>query len=191
MQLNIDSSPKKKKKVPKTPTESESPPKKKKKVVAKASTNGTEAPHVNGIAEKANGTEKKANGTEKKANGVEKKANGVEKKVNGAEKKTEKALVVKAAAGQEALIANFRVCKETQDILEKRGIKTFFPIQAQTFDSIYDGHDLVGRGERRWFAHPFQRGLVLERPWPLLAQSLRSSRCFQPTLRRGGCHESW
>jgi ATP-dependent RNA helicase DDX21 len=43
------------------------------------------------------------------------------------------------------LVSNFRISQSTVDALEKRGIKSLFPIQAATFDAILDGKDMLGR----------------------------------------------
>jgi hypothetical protein len=45
------------------------------------------------------------------------------------------------------LISEFRVSEETKSILAKRNIDRLFPIQAATFDLIYDGSDVVGRAK--------------------------------------------
>jgi len=42
-------------------------------------------------------------------------------------------------------ISNYRISPETILILEKNGYKTLFPIQAKTFDFVYDGKDVIGR----------------------------------------------
>jgi ATP-dependent RNA helicase DDX21 len=38
-----------------------------------------------------------------------------------------------------------QVSEATVEALKRRGIERFFPIQEQTFDLIYDKHDVVGR----------------------------------------------
>jgi ATP-dependent RNA helicase DDX21 len=45
-----------------------------------------------------------------------------------------------------AVINSYRVSPETIAKLHSKGIKAFFPIQYETYDLIYDGYDLVGRG---------------------------------------------
>ncbi|KAH9181405.1 hypothetical protein AeNC1_016619, partial [Aphanomyces euteiches] len=42
-------------------------------------------------------------------------------------------------------LSSFRISNETIANLEKRGINQLFPIQAMTFDKIYDKKDLIGR----------------------------------------------
>jgi hypothetical protein len=44
--------------------------------------------------------------------------------------------------------SNFRICQETVQLLNKKGITHLFPIQYETFDYIYDGKDVLGRGMR-------------------------------------------
>jgi len=47
----------------------------------------------------------------------------------------------------ELLVSEFRVSPETVKILTERGMGKLFPIQALTFDPIYDGKDLIGRAQ--------------------------------------------
>eukprot|EP01125_Pyxidicula_operculata_P002201 TRINITY_DN12113_c0_g1_i1.p1 TRINITY_DN12113_c0_g1~~TRINITY_DN12113_c0_g1_i1.p1 ORF type:complete len:690 (+),score=218.79 TRINITY_DN12113_c0_g1_i1:36-2105(+) len=42
-------------------------------------------------------------------------------------------------------IEKFRIRPQTQKILTENGYKTLFPIQARTFDFVYDGSDIIGR----------------------------------------------
>ncbi|OAE30429.1 hypothetical protein AXG93_2121s1020 [Marchantia polymorpha subsp. ruderalis] len=42
-------------------------------------------------------------------------------------------------------VTNFRISKSLRDKLKSKGIEALFPIQAQTFDDVFDGKDLVGR----------------------------------------------
>uniref|UniRef100_A0A7N0T1A6 DEAD-box ATP-dependent RNA helicase 7 n=1 Tax=Kalanchoe fedtschenkoi TaxID=63787 RepID=A0A7N0T1A6_KALFE len=42
-------------------------------------------------------------------------------------------------------VENFRISKPLRDTLKSKGIESLFPIQAMTFDTIFDGSDLVGR----------------------------------------------
>jgi len=42
-------------------------------------------------------------------------------------------------------LKNYRINTKTIEILEKLGIKQFFPIQQHTYDFIYDGKNLMGR----------------------------------------------
>ncbi|KAL6069945.1 Nucleolar RNA helicase 2 [Balamuthia mandrillaris] len=44
-------------------------------------------------------------------------------------------------------ISNFRVSPETVEVLRSRGFNVLFPIQAQTYDHIFDGKDLIGRAK--------------------------------------------
>ena len=66
-------------------------------------------------------------------------------------------------------IKNYRVSKENVEQLEKRGIKTFFPIQSATYDYIYDGKDIVGRaqtgsGKTLSFVLPVVEKIMAENP---------------------------
>ncbi|PIN09721.1 ATP-dependent RNA helicase [Handroanthus impetiginosus] len=42
-------------------------------------------------------------------------------------------------------LSNFRISQPLRDALKEKGIEALFPIQAMTFDTIFDGSDLVGR----------------------------------------------
>lgn len=42
-------------------------------------------------------------------------------------------------------MSRYRICPETIGILNSKGITELFPIQALTFDAVYDGKDLIGR----------------------------------------------
>jgi len=57
-----------------------------------------------------------------------------------------------AADGEDAeadphALENFRISPETVELLKKRGIAKLFPIQARTYDAIYDGKDVVGQAK--------------------------------------------
>ncbi len=42
-------------------------------------------------------------------------------------------------------LKNFRISKASRTILKSRGIPHLFPIQYLTFDSVYDGKDVIGQ----------------------------------------------
>jgi ATP-dependent RNA helicase DDX21 len=42
-------------------------------------------------------------------------------------------------------VSNFNICKVLRDKLKSKGIESLFPIQAQTFDAVFTGNDMVGR----------------------------------------------
>ncbi|XP_077235172.1 DEAD-box ATP-dependent RNA helicase 7-like [Tasmannia lanceolata] len=42
-------------------------------------------------------------------------------------------------------VANFQISKALREMLKSKGIEALFPIQAMTFDIIFNGSDLVGR----------------------------------------------
>ncbi|CAG8717887.1 9962_t:CDS:2, partial [Racocetra persica] len=44
-------------------------------------------------------------------------------------------------------LSSYRITKTTADSLKKRGIESLFPIQAATFDFIYDGKDILARAK--------------------------------------------
>ena len=94
-------------------------------------------------------------------------------------KKEDKAAEEPAAAAVDDSLAlhNFRLSAETVALLKQRGIEKLFPIQAQTFEAILDGRDVVGQaktgsGKTLSFALP-----VVER----MAQTLERKRGRPPT----------
>ncbi|XP_031498654.1 DEAD-box ATP-dependent RNA helicase 7 [Nymphaea colorata] len=44
-------------------------------------------------------------------------------------------------------VSNFRISSALRERLKSKGIESLFPIQAMTFDTIFDGSDLVGRAK--------------------------------------------
>ncbi|ORE10043.1 DEAD-domain-containing protein [Rhizopus microsporus var. microsporus] len=66
------------------------------------------------------------------------------------------------------LLSNFRISQSTIDNLEKKGIKSLFDIQAATFDTIFDGKDVLARartgtGKTLAFAIPVVERLALDK----------------------------
>ncbi|XP_021765236.1 DEAD-box ATP-dependent RNA helicase 7-like [Chenopodium quinoa] len=62
-------------------------------------------------------------------------------------------------------LSNFRLSKPLKDALISKGIKALFPIQAMTFNDVFDGCDLVGRartgqGKTLAFVLPIVESLV-------------------------------
>ncbi|GAB2294072.1 DEAD-box ATP-dependent RNA helicase 7 [Dionaea muscipula] len=62
-------------------------------------------------------------------------------------------------------VKNFRISTPLRNALEKKGIRSLFPIQAMTFDIVLDGSDLVGRartgqGKTLAFVLPILESLV-------------------------------
>lgn len=62
-------------------------------------------------------------------------------------------------------VENFRISKPLKEMLRSKGIKSLFPIQAMTFDTILDGSDLVGRartgqGKTLAFVLPILESLI-------------------------------
>uniref|UniRef100_A0A8C6UW13 RNA helicase n=1 Tax=Neogobius melanostomus TaxID=47308 RepID=A0A8C6UW13_9GOBI len=61
--------------------------------------------------------------------------------------------------GPKGAFSNFRISKVTIDKLKARGVSYLFDIQVKTFDSVYDGHDVIaqartGTGKTFSFAVP-------------------------------------
>lgn len=68
---------------------------------------------------------------------------------------------------KELRLSTYRISPTTRKRLEDRGITALFPIQAATFDAIYDGQDVVGRartgtGKTLSFALPVIERLLLQ-----------------------------
>ena len=42
-------------------------------------------------------------------------------------------------------LSKFRISKLTRKTLKERGVKQLFPIQYLSFDSVFDGKDLIGQ----------------------------------------------
>ncbi|KAG9296017.1 hypothetical protein G9A89_011869 [Geosiphon pyriformis] len=71
--------------------------------------------------------------------------------------------------------SSYRLSQPTIDLLKKRGINALFPIQAATFDYIYDGKDVLARaktgtGKTLAFALPINERLMKD---PDFTQSLK------------------
>lgn len=49
------------------------------------------------------------------------------------------------AAANPMAVSNFNIGKVLREKLKANGIETLFPIQAQTFDAVFTGNDMVGR----------------------------------------------
>ncbi|XP_022928900.1 DEAD-box ATP-dependent RNA helicase 7-like [Cucurbita moschata] len=72
-------------------------------------------------------------------NGKEKKSSKKSKVVESDEDDVEK------EADDQNAISKFRISEPLRARLKEKGISSLFPIQAMTFDTVYDGFDLVGR----------------------------------------------
>ncbi|XP_031556545.1 nucleolar RNA helicase 2-like [Actinia tenebrosa] len=73
-----------------------------------------------------------------------------------------------SVAQREGNFAKFRISPKTILTLEDRGITYLFPIQAHTYDYIYDGHDVIGKartgtGKTLSFALPLMEKLQLNK----------------------------
>ncbi|MFS8001430.1 putative RNA helicase [Helianthus anomalus] len=44
-------------------------------------------------------------------------------------------------------LTNFRISDALKNALKTKGIESLFPIQARTFESIYNGLDLIGKAK--------------------------------------------
>jgi ATP-dependent RNA helicase DDX21 len=80
----------------------------------------------------------------------------------------------------ELRVSTYRISQPTQQKLKDRGIVALFPIQAATFDAIFDGKDVVGRartgtGKTLSFALPVIERLLLQ-PEELTKQRGRQPR---------------
>ena len=72
-------------------------------------------------------------------NGKEKKSSKKSKVVESDEDDVEK------EADDPNAVSKFRISEPLRARLKEKGISSLFPIQAMTFDTVYDGFDLVGR----------------------------------------------
>ena len=92
-------------------------------------------------------------------------------------------LKVKEADGNSPL-SNFNICKETVDKLLATGITCLFPIQAATFNHIYNGKDLIakartGTGKTLAFALPVhEKMLALKAAGSITDKRGRSPACI-------------
>ena len=65
-------------------------------------------------------------------------------------------------------VRNFPICEQTMEILAARGITKLFPVQAATFNEIYNGRDVLARartgtGKTLGFALPILERLLLDK----------------------------
>ena len=86
---------------------------------------------------------KKRKADEQKNGEISKKAR--KEKVVAVEEQDTKEKVGKTQVEIDGKLKNFRICKKTRKALKERGIKYLFPIQAKTFDLIYEGKDVIGK----------------------------------------------
>eukprot|EP00966_Prymnesium_polylepis_P108521 2512480-Prymnesium_polylepis.1 len=80
------------------------------------------------------------------------------------------------------LISLFDVDKETVQILADKGITNFTPVQAQSYDMLFAGHDVfarsrTGTGKTLAFALPLMQKLAEEARDGMRAQRGRTPRC--------------
>ena len=52
-------------------------------------------------------------------------------------------------------LSSYRLTQSTMDSLKKRGVEALFPIQAATFDLIYDGKDVLARAKVKYRSKSF------------------------------------
>jgi len=69
------------------------------------------------------------------------------------------------ASEDKTLMSNYRISEDSLKILKEKNIESFFPIQYETYDLIYDGNDVVGRartgtGKTLSFALPVVERLI-------------------------------
>ncbi|XP_028405033.1 nucleolar RNA helicase 2-like [Dendronephthya gigantea] len=103
----------------------------------------------NSIGEVMNGDRKRIRESRKRkgdeqTNGEGSKKAKKEKSLDvGEDNATEKAS--KTQTEIDGKLKKFRISKKTRKELKERGIKYLFPIQAKTFDLIYEGKDVIGK----------------------------------------------
>jgi len=100
-----------------------------------------------------NNHEEKENGSSSKSSAKKKQKseNGTAIAVNPS--KSDSKNVIKINEDEEKKVdhplKSFRISKDTRHRLKERGITSLFPIQASTFNFIYDGKDIIGRGKKK------------------------------------------
>lgn len=61
----------------------------------------------------------------------------------------------KSGPEEEGKFSRFRISEDTVSLLKKKKILYLFPVQIKTFDSVYDGLDVVVQASKHvhvWFA---------------------------------------
>lgn len=128
-----------------SPASSPAPPdsekkkkKKEKKIEAEV---GVSATTVNGHVEE----EEAAPKSSKKKRAKSPEENGAVKKIQKVVESGGKEAGAVVEAPNPMSVSNFNISKVLRDKLKSKGIEALFPIQAQTFDAVFSGNDLVGR----------------------------------------------
>ena len=78
-------------------------------------------------------------------------------------------------------VSNFNISPEVCERLENKGIVTLYGIQAQTFQTVLDGKDLVGRartgcGKTLAFVLPIVEAINRENPLPASGRRIQGRR---------------
>jgi ATP-dependent RNA helicase DDX21 len=128
-----------------SPASSPAPPdsekkkkKKEKKIEAEV---GVSATTVNGHVEE----EEAAPKSSKKKRAKSPEENGAVKKIQKVVESGGKEAGAVVEAPNPMSVSNFNISKVLRVKLKSKGIEALFPIQAQTFDAVFSGNDLVGR----------------------------------------------
>ena len=95
------------------------------------------------------------------------KSEGASSPPSSGTEKSDRAQKMRKEGEDKLLVKNFRVSDVSVRALAKDNITALFPIQASTFDKIYDGHDLIARartgtGKTLAFALPINELLVAD-----------------------------
>ncbi|KAF5895641.1 nucleolar RNA helicase 2 isoform X2, partial [Clarias magur] len=96
------------------------------------------------------------NDQEQSVNGISKKSPKIQAKVNGHstdststqssdDSNSESEKDVETPEQREGAFSNFKISPETIKLLQARGVTYLFDIQVKTFNSVYDGKDVIGQ----------------------------------------------
>ncbi|KAF5185755.1 Dead-box atp-dependent rna helicase, partial [Thalictrum thalictroides] len=83
-----------------------------------------------------------------------------QKKQKISESDAEEEIEVEKKIADPNAVSNFRISKPLREKLKSKGIEALFPIQAMTFNTVFDGSDLVGRartGQYESILLPYKR----------------------------------
>ncbi|KAF4071502.1 hypothetical protein AMELA_G00274100 [Ameiurus melas] len=118
--------------------EGEQPEKKKKKKKKAATPDETtvdQAPSVTGISTKSTKTQSKVNGHFTDSTSTQ----------SNDDSNNESEKDVETPEQREGAFSNFKISQDTIKLLQARGVTHLFDIQVKTFNSVYDGKDVVGQ----------------------------------------------
>ncbi|XP_053475086.1 nucleolar RNA helicase 2 isoform X1 [Ictalurus furcatus] len=109
--------------------------KKKKKAVTPDETTVDQAPSVTGIGTKSTKTQAKVNGHFTDSTSTQ----------SNEDSNSESEKDVETPEQREGAFSNFKISQDTIKLLQARGVTHLFDIQVKTFNSVYDGEDVVGQ----------------------------------------------